>query len=157
MTTYRIVVGVDGSDGGDRALRWAISEAQRRGGTVEAVTAWTWDAVDGAVVAKTQPDEEHARATRILEAAVTAATTTHPGVTVASEVVEGKPAAVLARTATGADLLVLGSHGHGRLHHAVLGSVAEECVRAAVCPVLIIPVPHAVQVPSPASVPATTG
>jgi nucleotide-binding universal stress UspA family protein len=39
MSIYRIVVGVDGSEGGDRALHWAVGEAARRGGTVQAVIA----------------------------------------------------------------------------------------------------------------------
>jgi len=98
MKTYRIVVGFDGSDGGSRALSWAVAEAAERGGTVQAVTAWQW----------TEPE-------------------------------------VLTTAAADADLLVLGSHGHGRLFHAVLGSVAEQCIRAAVCPVVVVPVPHEVK------------
>ena len=39
----------------------------------------------------------------------------------------------------GADLIVLGSHGHGPVVHFLLGSVAERVVRQAVCPVLIVP------------------
>lgn len=38
-----------------------------------------------------------------------------------------------------ADLIVVGSHGHGALYRALLGSVSEGIVRAAACPVLIIP------------------
>lgn len=40
-----------------------------------------------------------------------------------------------------ADLLVLGSHGHSRVRHTVLGSVSEDCIRKASCPVVVIPVP----------------
>jgi nucleotide-binding universal stress UspA family protein len=43
------------------------------------------------------------------------------------------------RAAEGAHLLVLGSHGHSRTWHTVLGSVTEECVREATCPMVIIP------------------
>jgi hypothetical protein len=50
-----------------------------------------------------------------------------------------RPAAGLAAAARGADLLVLGSHGHSRISHAVLGSVADETIRAAECPVVVIP------------------
>jgi nucleotide-binding universal stress UspA family protein len=157
MSTYRIVVGVDGSPDGDRALQWAVGEAGRRGGTVQAVIAWTWDAIDGAVVVKTHPSEERTAAERKLAHAVAQASTAHPGVTVASEIVEGRPAEVLVDAATDADLLVVGSHGHGRLHHAVVGSVAEECIRAAVCPVVVIPVPHAERVTKPAEVQVTAG
>jgi nucleotide-binding universal stress UspA family protein len=138
MQTYRIVVGYDGSDGGVRALDWAVAEADRRGGTVQAVAAWEW----------TQPDlgmdirAEHERFTRqALEDAVTAARAAYPRVAVSVEAVPGDAADVLTRAAADADLLVLGSHGHGRLFHAVLGSVAEACIRRALCPVVVIPVP----------------
>jgi nucleotide-binding universal stress UspA family protein len=55
---------------------------------------------------------------------------------------EGRPADVLAAAGHNADLLVLGSHGHSRVPHTVLGSVSEECIRKAACPV-VIPVPVA--------------
>ncbi len=42
----------------------------------------------------------------------------------------------------GADLIVLGSHGHGGLHHLLMGSVAEGVVRKASCPVLLVPSPR---------------
>jgi nucleotide-binding universal stress UspA family protein len=73
---------------------------------------------------------------------VTAVNTMYPTVAIAAETVQAGPAAALTRAARDADLLVLGSHGHGRLHHAVVGSVAEECIRAAACPVVVVPVPH---------------
>jgi len=63
-----------------------------------------------------------------------------PTVITAGEAIEGAPAKVLTGAAAGADLLVLGSHGHGRLFHVVLGSVAEECIRVATCPVVVVPV-----------------
>jgi nucleotide-binding universal stress UspA family protein len=152
MSTYRIVVGVDGSHAGNRALEWACHEAERRGGAVQAVIAWSWDGIDGAVVAKTHPAEERTRAERVLTEAVNAVRTLYPNVTIASEAIEGAPVRVLTRAAGPADLLVLGSHGHGRVFHAVLGSVADECIRAAVCPVVIVPVPHAERVPKAAAV-----
>ncbi len=144
MDTYRIVVGVDGSDGGDRALRWAVREAAERGGTVQAVIAWNWEAI-GAPPTFADVDDPRERAERTLAAAIVAALTAGPGVSVAAEVVRGYPAQVLVEAARDADLLVLGSHGHGRVFHAVLGSVAEECVRAATCPVVVVPVPRLVR------------
>jgi nucleotide-binding universal stress UspA family protein len=152
MNTYRIVVGVDGSDDGNRALEWACREAERRGGTVQAVTAWTWDGIEGAVVARTNPSDERARAEQALTSAVGGVRTLYPDVIIASEAIEGAPARVLTHAAQDADMLVLGSHGHSRLYHAILGSVAHECIRAATCPVLIVPVPHAERVPKPAEV-----
>jgi nucleotide-binding universal stress UspA family protein len=43
---------------------------------------------------------------------------------------------------TGADMLVMGTHGHGGLAHAVMGSVTERVVHGAPCPVLVVPRPH---------------
>jgi nucleotide-binding universal stress UspA family protein len=153
MQTYRIVVGFDGSDGGFRALSWAVAEAATRGGTVQAVTAWQW----------TEPElgadirAEHDKLARLsLDEAITAVRKDHPEVAVAGESVLGTPVEVLTRAARDADLLVLGSHGHGRLFHAVLGSVAEQCIRAAVCPVLVVPVPHGVTPPAAPLTPITT-
>jgi hypothetical protein len=60
---------------------------------------------------------------------------------IAAEVIEGRPADVLAAAGSAADLLVLGSHGHSRVRHTVLGSVSEDCIRKASCPVVVIPVP----------------
>lgn len=39
----------------------------------------------------------------------------------------------------GVDLIVMGSHGHGGLHHLLMGSVAEGVVRKAPCPVVLVP------------------
>ncbi len=153
MHTYRIVVGVDGSGQSLSALSWAVAEADRRGGSVQAVTAWEW----------TQPQlgadvrAEHQRAAEAaLEHAIAIARRGHPEVPVSAEATAGYPADVLTRAAVDADLLVLGSHGHGRLFHAVLGSVAEQCIRAAVCPVVVIPVPHPVAPPAEPVGPITT-
>jgi nucleotide-binding universal stress UspA family protein len=140
--TYHIVVGVDGSPGGRLALKWALGEAARRGGTVRAVIAWQWDGQALTPIADTNPDaaKEQATATLTRELETVSSETPTP-LAVAAEVVHGSPAPVLARAAADADLLVLGSHGHGRLHHAVLGSVSEECIRQAPCPVVVVPVP----------------
>jgi nucleotide-binding universal stress UspA family protein len=141
-TTYRIVVGVDGSDDSLRALRWALNEARRRGGTVQAVTAYTWFGTEAAVLAGLGPEGERERAETLLAASVEEVLREFPGMSVAAEVVEGEPGAKLTEAARDADVLVVGSHGHGRLHHAVLGSVSEACIRLASCPVVVIPLPR---------------
>ena len=61
------------------------------------------------------------------------------GFRVAPEVIEGRAAEVLVQASRDADLLVLGSHGHDRVYHTVLGSTAQECVESAQCPVVVIP------------------
>jgi len=135
--SHLIVVGVDGSEGSRRALDWAAREAAERGGALRAVVAWRWDG--GTTVS---PIEERQRASELLDQEITALTTRVGSASpVVGEVVEGRAADVLTTAARGADLLVLGSHGHGRLQHTVLGSVSEECIRKATCPVVVIPVP----------------
>lgn len=142
-STHLIVVGVDGSEGGRRALRWAAAEGAHRGCAVQAVIAWRWDgfdamAVDGGIAA-----DECARAGETLRAAVDELTPAERGnVAISERVVEGRPADVLTAAAKEADLLVLGSHGHSRVWHTVLGSVSDECVRKATCPVVVVPMPR---------------
>lgn len=145
-TNYRVVVGVDGSEGARRALRWAVREAAARAGGVQAVISWQWDGFDLPPHAATHPDQERDRAQRILTQEIEGlAAFEREGMTIATEVVEGRPADVLTAAARDADLLVLGSHGHSRVRHTVLGSVSEECIRQATCPVVVLPVEH----PSP--------
>ncbi|GIJ43625.1 universal stress protein [Virgisporangium aliadipatigenens] len=154
----KIIVGVDGSDGGRRALRWAIREAADTGVSVEAVTAWHWAGVQDMTVPVTGPDEQRTLAERGQSRDIAAIRAElDDAVPVTRVLVRGVPAEVLADAARGARLLVLGSHGHGRLHHAVLGSVAEECVRLAACPVVIVPVPHAKPFATSGEAIATTG
>jgi nucleotide-binding universal stress UspA family protein len=97
------------------------------------VISWNWADVD-------LPVDERAHAERIIADEIRALAG-GAGVTIAAESVEGRAADVLCAAARNADLLVLGSHGHSRVRHTVLGSVSEECVRNAPCPVVIIPVP----------------
>jgi nucleotide-binding universal stress UspA family protein len=152
MAHNRIVVGVDGSDGGRRALLWAVHEAAARGRTIQAVIAWRSDA-PVSPQASTDPDAERQRAEQVLHDELVAVNA--GPVVVAAEAVEGRAAEVLCAAARDADLLVLGSHGHSRTWHTVLGSVSEECVSRAPCPVVVIPVP--VPQPSRSISPAVPG
>ena len=61
-----------------------------------------------------------------------------PDVVVCSRIVEGHPAEVVVRAARGADLLVVGTQGHGELAAALLGSVSQHRVQHAPCPVLVL-------------------
>ncbi|GAB1640346.1 universal stress protein [Krasilnikovia sp. MM14-A1259] len=153
---YLIVVGVDGSLGSRRALEWAAHEAAARGGAVQAVTAWSWDGIEYGPLTATRPEEEAQQAAELLDREVKALAARHgTAQPVAAEVIEGRAADVLTAAATVADLLVLGSHGHSRVRHTVLGSVSEECIRKARCPVVVIPVP--VEQPAQSREPALRG
>lgn len=106
-----------------------------------AVTAWEWDGIETSMIAATSPEHERQRAERTLDDQIeTVMAATDADVPVASRVLRGRAAPILTQAATGARMLVLGSHGHSRLHHALLGSVAEECIRTTPCPVVVVPV-----------------
>lgn len=140
-----VVVGVDGSSGGRRALAVALELARDLGAAVEVVTAWTWD-----TLAETPLDVEvstpaaarqHAEALQADDVGQVRAAMADPP-PVSAEVVEGAPGPVLCRAARDARVLVLGSHGHGLLRQAVAGSVSRYALKHAVVPVLLVPVPH---------------
>jgi len=139
---YLIVAGVDGSEGGRRALQWAAREATTRGGAVQAVIAWSWDGMEYGPIAATGPEQESRRARRVLDHEIHDLIARNgSSLPIAAEFIEGRPADVLSAAGQLADLLVLGSHGHSRVRHTVLGSVSEDCIRKAACPVVVIPVP----------------
>jgi nucleotide-binding universal stress UspA family protein len=138
-----IVVGVDGSDAAQAALRFALHEARLRGAAVRAVAAWHAPVAvyEGAYAT---PDTgllgELADETgQTLARAVEAAAGIAPDVKVEMIVREGAPAAVLLEEAADADLLVLGSRGLGGFRGLLLGSVGQQCTHHAPCPVVIVP------------------
>ena len=136
-TTRQIVVGVDGSAAGQRALRWALAEARRRNEPIQAVIAWRWDALEGLdVISSAAADEAAATLLRQIDAVPVSE---RWDVTIVKQVLEGRPGDVLTAAARDADLLVIGSHGHSHRLQEVLGSTAEECVRNANCPVVVLP------------------
>jgi nucleotide-binding universal stress UspA family protein len=134
----RIVVGVDGSPPSLRALRWALGQAALTHAVVEAVNVWDVPASYG-VAPTVLPGEDIAGAAdRALAAAVEQASSAHPDVTVRRRVAQGHPAEVLLAHARDADLLVVGSHGHGGFVGALLGSVSHRCIQHATCPVVVV-------------------
>ena len=138
----RIVAGVDGSDSSLSALRWAIRQAGLTGATVQAVAAWHYPVATGgygwAPVGAEQSYDFREIAEKTLADAIS--NTLDPGsdVRVRAEVIEGNAAQVLIDASAGADLLVVGSRGHGGFTQALLGSVSQHCVHHAACPVVII-------------------
>jgi nucleotide-binding universal stress UspA family protein len=133
----RIVVGVDGSSPSKAALRWAIRQAKLTGCSVDAVTAWHyptgygWGPVtDGAV-------DFEGDAKKTLADTLNEVSGLEPEVHVRPLVTVGHAAEVLLDAAKGADLLVVGSRGHGGFASALLGSVSLYCVLHAHCPVLV--------------------
>ena len=139
---HRIVVGVDGSESARAALAWAIGQAELTGASVDAVIAWHYPVVVGgapfAPIGVLMDVDFQGAAASVLNIAVSQTVDPDGPVKVSSSVREGNPAKVLLEAADGADLLVVGSRGHGGFAEALLGSVSQHCVQHAPCPVVII-------------------
>jgi len=141
-TGSRIVAGVDGSPSSVSALRWAIAQAGLTGAAVDAVIAWHYPVAAGgygwAPVGMATAFDFEENAEKVLADAISTACGPGKGVPVRARVVEGNSAQVLLDACDGADLLVVGSRGHGGFTEALLGSDSQHCVHHAHCPVVVI-------------------
>jgi nucleotide-binding universal stress UspA family protein len=139
-----IIAGIDHSEGAKEALRFAFQEAQLRGATLRAVHAWQFGyigapGIEGSVpILGAEPGEHRSAAEAALDATVREAIPDAGGVEIDRRVFEGAAAAVLIEESRGADLLVVGSRGHGGFAQLLLGSVSQQCAQHAECPVVIV-------------------
>ncbi len=133
----RIVVGIDGSPPSLDALSWAARQADLTGSTLEIVMTWEWPASYGwaaPVPTDFDPEEDVRKA---LEDAVASVRAAYPDLSIDPRVVSGHPAPILVEASKGADLLVVGSRGHGEFVGMLIGSVSEYCATNAHCPVVV--------------------
>jgi nucleotide-binding universal stress UspA family protein len=139
----QIIVGVDGSDNSRAAMRWAYDEAAHHGASLTAVMVWHSPVLPmsppyGSLPPEgyeTQPERE---AATVLEQLTADLDTRKPAVDVRTSMQKGNPAKVLIELSGGADLLVVGSRGHGGFAGMLLGSVSQHLVAHAACPVVVI-------------------
>ncbi|MCX5442527.1 universal stress protein [Streptomyces sp. NBC_00063] len=134
----RIVVGVDGSPSSRAALRWAVRYAGLVGGRVEAVSAWEVPGMASWSAPAVDTDFDEGEAERGLVDEVRAVLGEDVGSLVRERLVRGNAAEVLVDAAQGAEMLVVGSRGHGSFRRALLGSVSQQVAHHAPCPVTII-------------------
>ncbi len=139
-----IVVGVDGSSSAQAALRFAVAEATLRGAAVRAVAAWEISAMahGGGFAPGIDPMVFEQSASASLEQAVASLGEEAEGTEIERAVRMGQPAQVLVEEAEDADLLVVGSRGHGGFVGLLLGSVSHQCALHARCPVVIVHEPE---------------
>jgi nucleotide-binding universal stress UspA family protein len=135
----RIVVGVDGSPASLDALRWAVAQAALTGAVVEAVTAWQFPATYGGYPVDAGADWR-ANAQTIQETAIKEALGDEATALV-RRVAQGHSVRVLLDVAADAELLVVGSRGHGGFTGMLLGSVSEHVVAHAPCAVVVVKAP----------------
>ena len=145
-STKPIVVGIDGSPYSRAALRWALDEGAHRDCLVHAITiahaapivtaGRPGSAGLGVALPTYAPDQKYLIQ---LEQTVRDVLGEHDDPRLTAELYQGSPPEALCAASNDAQLLVLGSHGHGRLFEAVVGTVAQYCLKHAGCPVVVIP------------------
>jgi nucleotide-binding universal stress UspA family protein len=137
----RIVVGVDGSSEGERALHWAIDQARLRGAELELVQAAPPAGLMDAMTSMSSRQELEEAAehllNQVLEEVVLPRVDTEDLV-VHRTVKSGPAAEVLCEAARGAELLVVGARGQGGFRGMLLGSVATQVVQHSPCPVVVV-------------------
>ena len=141
-----VVVGIDDSFTSWDALRWAATEAQYRDAELKVVHVAFLR--PGMLPQDLSHDEGQTLAHMLGEvlvgplAGVTVSVDPEPAYrrTFSDRGERDKPmGVVLARAAADADLLVVGSHGYGNVNGVVIGSVTNDCLAEAACPVVVIP------------------
>lgn len=136
----RIVVGVDGSKSAHDALRWAVEEAQARGAAIEVVHAWLPVPLGNPFgLAAIDPAPFEASAGAVLDAALDDVDTSGLAEPVTRTLRCGGASSVILDAAEGADLVVVGSRGLGGFRGLLLGSVGQQVVPHAPCPVVVVP------------------
>lgn len=133
----KIVVGVDGSPESRSALRWAARIAAAINARIEAVLVWEFATSYGwSSLAPLSPppreleDELATIVTEAFDGKIPSGLT--------SRVLEGSAASALVRESKDAQLVVVGSRGHGGFAGLLLGAVSAKVAEHAACPVLVV-------------------
>ena len=138
----RVVVGVDGSDASERALRWASDHARAVGSRLVAVLTWqltSLPAPSSATPGIVPPlPEWQAKAEHLLDGVCHKALGADAR-DVEQVVLHSPAAAGLLGALTAQDVLVLGERGRGGFARLLLGSVSRQCAEHAPCPVVVVP------------------
>ncbi len=136
-----IMVGVDGSGPSLSALRWAAAEAADHGAELVVLEVWEPALLaplgSGSVPQGHMPDPSGPAADNLLRV-IKEELGEDPAVVVHPRAKQGNAAQVLIEESVGADLLVVGTRGHGGFAGLVLGSVSQHVAAYAKCPVTVV-------------------
>ncbi|MGW1593427.1 universal stress protein [Streptomyces sp. NPDC002343] len=125
-----VVLAVDGSPEGEKAVEFAFAEAERRGSDLVAVHAWLPDHAPAGTGVES-PE-------RLLAQAVAGRAESCPDVTVRQEVLSGETREVLVQASRSAQLMVAGARGRGGFSGMLLGSVSQVLLHHAHCPIAVV-------------------
>ena len=144
-SSFTIVVGFDGSKDSQSALSWAVEEARQRNGQLRLVTVWNrpslaWfpDMLETAAGEIAGEGDSPQKIAGVLQAKALKFSADE-GVAASGEIVHSKsPASAILHAAQEADLIIVGSRGHGGFLGLQLGSVSTQIINHAPCPVLVV-------------------
>src|SRR5262245_13296271 len=142
-----ITVGIDGSSNSHRALDWAVKEAAGRNSALTVLTIHpviASYATGNPVMFPGDTDLQDKERQAAEDATAKALKAAGPGQPASVQVraVSGFPAAELIDASKDSDLLVIGARGGGGFHRLTLGSVSDQVVHYAACPVVVVPGPE---------------
>ena len=142
MSTWKtVLVGFDGSAGSRKALTWAAAEAADHAADLVVLNVWEHTLLPPAgsvsVSERYVPDSSQHTAEDLLEE-ITEVLGADPPVLVQPRVKQGNPAKVLIGQSADADLLVVGTRGHGGFRGLLLGSVSQHVAAHAKCSVTVV-------------------
>lgn len=133
-----VVVGVDGSPGSEAALAFAVEAAVARGVPLLAVHAWRDVLVDATMAPLVDWDAVESDEREVLAERLAGIRTAQPDLVVRRLVVRDRPARALVEQSRGAQLVVVGSRGRGGVQGLLLGSVSQQLLHHAHCPVAVV-------------------
>jgi nucleotide-binding universal stress UspA family protein len=122
-----VVVGVDGSEGAERAVRFAFEECAYRGAELVPMLTWNDSSLTERAAQRTLTDWLAVWPQR------------YPDVVVRPELVRGHPRSLLVERSKSAQLVVLGSRGRDAFKGLLLGSVSQTLLHQSACPVAVVP------------------
>ncbi|MET9652928.1 MULTISPECIES: universal stress protein [unclassified Streptomyces] len=131
-----IVAGVDGSPESLAAADWAAREAHRRGLPLRLVHAWRWEPLD--IPLEQDRGSQERIAEQVIREAEARIAARRPGLALTAEVLHDTPVAALLSTEKEAEMLVIGSRGHGALAGFLLGSYGQQIIAEASRPVVAV-------------------
>ncbi len=136
-----VTVGIADDSSSRAALEFACREALVTSTSVRLVHAWLMPtpSAQGAVALVIDPESELSRHRALLDDAVQQVLEAHPRLSVQGELVRDSRSAALLKFSTSSSMLVIGTHHHGPVAGALFGSVAQEILWRAECPVCIVP------------------
>lgn len=136
-----IVVGIDGSRGSESALRFAAEEAKLHDVKLRVVTAWHIGAtiyMSTSALAQVDPETLQREAQKVAEEEVERVLGPQRSENIEVVARQGDAAGVMIDESKRAQILVVGSRGHGGFTGLLLGSVGQQCASHSLCPVVVV-------------------